>query len=179
MARSASALAFLAVLALAGARWGLRKRSVACTRFSRRCGARAGAFGSAAAAGARERARRCRRPTPLTAAAMPPHRPPAAHGAAAQSYPSFWSAMSSLPDNTVAIKIVQTLGLQGTLSNPKLALTVLMPQDAVRRRGRGRWWPGPWSGCRRAQMRAPGMRAAERRCTLGDPPFRPPCAPYS
>jgi hypothetical protein len=55
-----------------------------------------------------------------------------AHGAHAQSYPSFWELLNTTPSNSYSIKIVETLGLQATLSNPKLALTMLLPQDEVR-----------------------------------------------
>jgi hypothetical protein len=57
-------------------------------------------------------------------ASRPRPRPP--------SYPTFFSALGSTPNTNYGKTIVEALKLQTTLSNPKLALTVFMPEDKVR-----------------------------------------------
>lgn len=46
------------------------------------------------------------------------------------------AALQALPKTEYAKEIIGTLKLEGTLANPALALTVLMPEDQVRARAR-------------------------------------------
>ncbi|GBF89782.1 hypothetical protein Rsub_02952 [Raphidocelis subcapitata] len=52
-----------------------------------------------------------------------------AAGAAAQDFPTFFEALGATPNTNYGREIVQTLKLEPTLSNPKLALTIFMPED--------------------------------------------------
>ncbi|KIY99359.1 hypothetical protein MNEG_8601 [Monoraphidium neglectum] len=55
----------------------------------------------------------------------------AAHAASAQqaSFPTFLAALGATPNTNYGKQIVESLRLQTTLSNPKLALTIFMPED--------------------------------------------------
>ena len=48
------------------------------------------------------------------------------------SYPTFISALEATPNTKYGRAIVDALKLSPTLSNPKLALTIFMPEDKVR-----------------------------------------------
>jgi hypothetical protein len=70
-------------------------------------------------------------------------RAPAARTAAAVKYPklhypTFYDALGKTPNTNYGRQIVEGLKLQTTLSNPKLALTVFMPEDQVGRASPGR-----------------------------------------
>lgn len=73
----------------------------------------------------------------LASASHPPHRLPLPCAAASAqttttpSFPTFFDALSGLPNTNYGKEIVASLKLQSTLSNPKLALTVFMPEDKV------------------------------------------------
>lgn len=49
----------------------------------------------------------------------------------APQFPTFFSALGATPNTNYGKEIVEALRLQTTLSNPKLALTVFMPEDKV------------------------------------------------
>lgn len=68
------------------------------------------------------------RPPPLTRRRPSPTPPPTP---TAQSYPNFYAALSSTPDAKHTKRIVDTLSLQKTLSNPALKLTVFTPRDSA------------------------------------------------
>jgi hypothetical protein len=76
-------------------------------------------------------------PTSYTHTTLPPPlRPPAVPGAfaaAAQAptFPTFFAGLVATPNTNYGRRIIDTLKLQTTLSNPALALTVFMPEDQV------------------------------------------------
>jgi hypothetical protein len=68
---------------------------------------------------------------PVLPPIMPP--PPASTtaDAYAKSYTSFYAAVTATSDASTCKQIIDTIGLKATMSNPKLALTIFVPSNAV------------------------------------------------
>jgi hypothetical protein len=76
--------------------------------------------------------------TPLPPDFKPPFTTPYPAAGKAEAYtkqvitfPTFYAGLGATPNTNHGREIVEALKLQATLSNPKLALTVFMPEDQV------------------------------------------------
>ncbi|GBF89346.1 hypothetical protein Rsub_02224 [Raphidocelis subcapitata] len=70
-------------------------------------------------------------PSPALAASPPPSPPVPAQLSYAATYATFYSGVTGMPQVATCKHIIDALGLQPTLSNPSLALTIFVPSDAA------------------------------------------------